>query len=437
MKDVKRWIMLYFLLLLFEGGLRKWILPQLATPLLIIRDPVLVLIYHSAISKKVFPYSMWITILVPMAGLSIFMAFFFGHRNLYVAMYGARACFFHIPLIFVMARVYNQSDVDKIVKLTIKLVLPMTVLMVMQFYSPQSSFVNIGVGGEGSSGFSGAMGKFRPSTTFSFITGPVLFYTLSSACLLYAVASKKLMPQRWIYTSGACLGVAMPMSISRSLVLSVLIVLIGGYFGLYRTRRTRRFIPKILITVLVLFFIARNLPYTEDAVATFAQRWENASQEKDGGVEHTIGLRVLNWFSLPLEAIFTDSIIGQGIGMGTNVGAKLLTGEVNFLISEIEWLKLIGELGTIVGLCYVTYRIMLTIFIFRCSWMALGGGKILPWLLFLSNMMGVLMGNWGQPTTLGFSCFVAGLNLAACNMWGYDENPKSDTIRGTELWRPH
>ena len=39
---VLRWLIwTYFWLLLFEGGLRKWIVPSLANPLLIIRDPVL------------------------------------------------------------------------------------------------------------------------------------------------------------------------------------------------------------------------------------------------------------------------------------------------------------------------------------------------------------------------------------------------------------
>src|SRR5258708_39486843 len=34
-----RFIFLYFWLLIFEGSLRKWVLPGLAAPLLVIRDP--------------------------------------------------------------------------------------------------------------------------------------------------------------------------------------------------------------------------------------------------------------------------------------------------------------------------------------------------------------------------------------------------------------
>ena len=37
---LKKGIWLYFLLLIFEGALRKWLLPGLATPLLVVRDPI-------------------------------------------------------------------------------------------------------------------------------------------------------------------------------------------------------------------------------------------------------------------------------------------------------------------------------------------------------------------------------------------------------------
>ena len=36
-------IWLYLLLWIFEGALRKWILPSLATPLLVVRDPIAIL----------------------------------------------------------------------------------------------------------------------------------------------------------------------------------------------------------------------------------------------------------------------------------------------------------------------------------------------------------------------------------------------------------
>jgi hypothetical protein len=36
---------------------------------------------------------------------------------------------------------------------------------------------------------------------------------------------------------------------------------------------------------------------------------------------------------------------GLGIGMGTNIGAKRLSGALDFLIAETEWGLIMGELG--------------------------------------------------------------------------------------------
>ena len=47
-------IWLYFWLLIFEGALRKWIFPSFSAPLLIVRDPIVILIYLVAIAEGIF-----------------------------------------------------------------------------------------------------------------------------------------------------------------------------------------------------------------------------------------------------------------------------------------------------------------------------------------------------------------------------------------------
>lgn len=42
-KSLRKLLWLYFWLLIFEGALRKWILPGLSSPLLLVRDPVALL----------------------------------------------------------------------------------------------------------------------------------------------------------------------------------------------------------------------------------------------------------------------------------------------------------------------------------------------------------------------------------------------------------
>ena len=52
-KSLKIAIWSYFLLWIFEGALRKWILPSLATPLLVIRDPIAIYIIVRALYLNV------------------------------------------------------------------------------------------------------------------------------------------------------------------------------------------------------------------------------------------------------------------------------------------------------------------------------------------------------------------------------------------------
>jgi len=51
---VRRMIWRYFVLLIGEGALRKWILPSLGAPLLVIRDPLVLLIYLQAVRCRRF-----------------------------------------------------------------------------------------------------------------------------------------------------------------------------------------------------------------------------------------------------------------------------------------------------------------------------------------------------------------------------------------------
>ena len=52
---IKKLIWTYFLLLLFEGALRKWFLPGLSQGLLIVRDPIAIWIYFLAFQQNIFP----------------------------------------------------------------------------------------------------------------------------------------------------------------------------------------------------------------------------------------------------------------------------------------------------------------------------------------------------------------------------------------------
>ena len=184
-KSLKIAIWLYFFLWIFEGALRKWILPSLATPLLIVRDPVAIYLIIKAIHLNVKFSNVYLVGAYVITLLSLIITLTFGHGNLFVGIYGARIMLLHFPLIFIIAAVFTKEDIIKMGYVLLGINLLMTLIVYLQFISPQSAFINIGLGGEGSSGFSGAMGYFRPPGTFSFITGLSSFYIMVSVFVFY------------------------------------------------------------------------------------------------------------------------------------------------------------------------------------------------------------------------------------------------------------
>ncbi|MEL6721102.1 MAG: hypothetical protein AAFP82_20545, partial [Bacteroidota bacterium] len=171
-KQIKIGIWIYLILLLFEGALRKWFLPSLATPLLVVRDPVAIGIIFLAIYHRLVYWNIYLIITLLIGLFSLSLSLLVGHGNIYVSLYGLRPILLHFPFAFVIASVFDRTDVEKVGKFLLWLTPFMTFLIALQFYSPQSAWVNRGIGGDiAGAGFSGAMGYFRPPGTFSFTNG--------------------------------------------------------------------------------------------------------------------------------------------------------------------------------------------------------------------------------------------------------------------------
>src|SRR2546423_7142317 len=73
-RQIRFLIWTYLVLLIFEGALRKWVVPQLSNPILLIRDPVAILIYLWALRAGVFPRNLYLVFLGIIAVLSLFVS---------------------------------------------------------------------------------------------------------------------------------------------------------------------------------------------------------------------------------------------------------------------------------------------------------------------------------------------------------------------------
>lgn len=419
---LKRGIWVYFFLLIFEGALRKWVLPGLATPLLIIRDPIALWILLTAYKYKLFPDVFQIKIVNVIAVIAILTALGMGHGNLYVALYGARTMFLHFPMMFVMGKIFNRHDVESMGRMILWISIPMAILIGLQFYSPQSAWVNRGIGGnmEGG-GFSGSGEFFRPPGTFSFTTGLVQFFSMASVYVFYFfIRSERINKILLIGAAGALL-IAIPMSISRSLFFNVIIELMMMVMAVSnKSKHISKLFTLFGVGILALLILSQT-EFFQVSTGAFTDRFETAN-DAEGGLENVFVDRFLGGMLKALSESTQQSFFGYGIGMGTNVGAQLLYGNNNvFLISEEEWGRIIGEMGPILGLLLIIIRVQFAGSMALRSFRFMRKENFLPWMLLGVSFLIFLQGQWAQPTSVGFSTIMGGMMLA-----GFNEGPDNE-----------
>ena len=364
-----------------------------------------------------------------LAGLiSAFTAMTMGHGNLFVAIFGARIFVIQFPLIFAIGRIFDWTDVVKIGKVMLLLALPMTILIGLQFFSPQSAWVNKGVGGDsGGAGFSGALGYFRPPGTFSFTTGVVAFYGMLAAYVFYFWLHAETVNRILLMVATGCLLISIPLSISRSAFFQVALSIV---FSIIAAWRKPKYIGRLVaasVIVLIVYQIVGQRSFFATSTDAFNNRFETAN-ESEGGLNGVLIDRFLGGMVYAVQNAPNLPFFGYGIGMGTNVGSNLLTGSSTFLIAEQEWGRVIGEQGLLLGFIVIIVRIALTIKVTRNAMKYLKTTDALAWMLVSYCFIGLLQGQWGQPTNLGFSVLSTGLVIAALNKPMYDTEEEYEEV---------
>ncbi|MBB4802506.1 hypothetical protein HNP37_002579 [Flavobacterium nitrogenifigens] len=412
-KSIKTAIWLYFLLWIFEGALRKWILPSLATPLLIVRDPIAIYILLRAFYLRVKFVNMYVVLSFIITLLSLSITMTFGHENMFVGIYGARIMLLHFPLIFVIGAVFTKEDILKMGRAMLVINIIMTLIIYFQFISPQTAYINTGLGGEGSAGFDGAMGYFRPSGTFSFTTGLSSYYILASVFVFYFWLSKEACSKVLLISSTIALIIALPITVSRTAVLGVLLV---GFFAFIGSSTSFKSIIRLLITIVViglLFFILQKTT-TVFSLGTevFMSRVDTAKGQEGGSIIE----RSIQGFTEPFETLLKAPLFEGNLGMGTNAGAQLLTGKRAFLVSEGELNRIGGEQGLILGGAMVVLRLVFAFGLFYSSIKKPSEFKLLPMTFCGTALFLITQGQWAQPSMLGCSVIAAGLLVASLNI---------------------
>jgi hypothetical protein len=420
---LKRWIWVYFFFLIFEGTFRKWLLPQFSDVLLVVRDPVIVVIYILAIKARLFPRNNYVLTLGIIATLSWLVSLVVLEPYLslkpliLVTGFGFRSNFLHLPLIFVIGRALDAEDVKKLGRWVLIGLLPMAVLLAVQFNAAPESFINRTAGIGETQQITAGSGKIRPPGTFSFVSGVIFYAALCAAYLLYGALTRGAYRNWLLFSGGFALVVTIGVSGSRSVLLAVLVVVVTSLLLiiLVRPGAVNQFGRNLLIAVVVLL-IATRLPIFNEGVQVLSDRFTAVAEAEETSIAGGLLARTFGGFTEGFMLIPRAPIGGYGLGIGTNGGAKFLTGRAIFLLTEGEWGRVILESGPILGLAYLAWRTTLTFNLGLFSFRQLRrDGNILPIMLYCAGFLSLLNGQFGQPTNLGFAVFVCGLCLASGN----------------------
>ena len=354
---IKKLLWLYFLLLLFEGALRKWFLPGLSQGLLIIRDPVVIWIYYLCFAQGLFPLNnkylikcfQWVI-------LAVILSLLINQAHPLTIAYGARTNLLHFPLIFIMARVLNWQDVINFGKAFFILALPMTWVVAQQFQADAEDIMNVAAGGTGSQ-LETSGGKVRASGTFTFVSGIVFYYCFTVSYIIYGFLVKGSFPKWMLYLGTSATLLAMVTAGSRAVIAeSLQVVACIGFLAFYKPNEFGRIAASVFGFSTLGLILYSQIDLFQEGLMFLSLRFEEAANVEGTPVEAYFN-RYLQMLVAPYYYSLWIDWLGNGLGTATRAGAALGGGWGG---AEVSWARPIMENGLFVGALYILWRLWIT-----------------------------------------------------------------------------
>ncbi len=410
-------IEIIFWLLIFEGALRKWILPFAAKPLYFIRDPFAIYVYYLCWKNNLFPRnSKFLKATLAIAILfSVICVVQIARddNSIGTALFGLRMYFLNIPLAFIAGALLTGRDLKRIAGRLMLTSIPMAVIVFMQYRSPVDSWINQTLDGASAFNYTDVA---RASGTFSFTQGHEL-YVHALICFLLATW---LLPVQRRPLQGKLLLLATAASVVNVLLDGNRGVFLGVFITLGSSLVYRLFLSKSRITVRSfapeLLCVVGAIIYTtvfSNAFDAIKSRVEENNTES--------GERVVGTLFALTAGIQRSHLLGNGIGAGTNGGKALLQPTIGNsrrtqVEDESELGRVVLEAGPL-GLFYIAFRFVLA------GYLTIGALKAakhtqnsLALLLAAFCSLQLLMGQISFNGTLnGFAWICVGFALAAIN----------------------
>ncbi|VVM06539.1 hypothetical protein MAMC_01137 [Methylacidimicrobium cyclopophantes] len=410
-------------LLIFEGAIRKWLLPNYQKLLFFLKDPLVLLAYLLAARIEFWSRpSPMLLLAAPLALIGALIGIFgiLQDQSPIMILYSWRNYFLYIPLAFLCERVLSAKEIEAIAKRTLFLSVLVAPLCLLQAHAPASSPLNAGLG-EGENAFEnlGVYGEIeRASGTFSSSIGQSLFV---GSCVAFLLSFWLRRPSErpigptavWVVTLGVLVNLLL--SGSRSAYLGAAVSVCAGLAAFASAGQLRRAIGTLMALVVAVgisgVLAAVAFP---DVIEAMATRWTGAN-EGEGGFLMTS--RIAYDMTQFWRVRDDTPLWGFGLGSASNAAGRLGMAELPY-DAEADWTRHIAELGPVIGLFYMLYRFGLLAYLGVRSWKAARRLRSpLPMLLlsFIAPTLfyGLLT---GQGTANGYGWLFVGFCFAASRL---------------------
>jgi hypothetical protein len=362
-----------FVLALFEGAIRKWLVPQGQELVYFGKDILLIGAYLKFYLYPDPGLRAW-RLNAPVAaiiGLTIFTGLSVLNPNIgspILGLIGLKGYFMYIPMAFMMPFLFrNREELIRQATYYALLATPICLLGFLQWNSDRFSVVNTfasGMAETGATGF-GFGDKSRITGTFSYLTGHstfVLFFTGLHVALLLAKQSKIM--RAWLLLNLPLLVANGLMGGSRSAIYGIALIIGGVLFfsSTYKLGSNLKALANLGVAGAVVALGAAY--FFSDALLM----WSTRAQISGDNVQS----RVIDQAQVAIELAFSETAI-TGYGLGTTMP---VTSQLRNVLSipppedkppamDHEMTQVVVELGLICALAWYGMRLLVLAFSFR------------------------------------------------------------------------
>ncbi len=345
-------------LVIIEGALRRWALPEARDLIYFIKDLVLIGAYIGFYSRPLplkdrYPLLKELSLVI--TAFCCLQAFNPNLGSPIIGLLGIRAYLLYIPLVWVVPHLFNtESDLRNFLRKYLLVLIPVCILGIIQYFSPANSFLNVYVEG-GELDVATIGNTARITGTFAYIAGMGVYLQVCFSLLIIMISQENKLRWKLFFIFELALVVVNSFMTGSRAVIGYEIIFILGYLVFLfssNLNATLKFAGQMFFPTLIAAYLA--VTYFQPSIEAFTNRAFNSDSTED---------RISDSFTQVFDYA-EGRIEGYGIGAtqgGTKSLRKLLNlpdGEV-LPPSEGETGRVVIELGVIGFILWYGLRLLL------------------------------------------------------------------------------